>query len=55
MTRQILWATGMTLAVTSLWGFLEDAGVPHLPMYYAAICWFLALGLAAIPIKLLDR
>ena len=46
--QQALWATGLTLAVATLWGFLEDAGLPHLPMYWTAIAWFCALGLVAL-------
>lgn len=45
--QQALWATGLTLAAATLWGFLEDAGLPHLPMFWAAIAWFCALGLVA--------
>ncbi len=46
MVRQILWATGLTLAATTLWGFLEDAGLPHLPMFYVSVVWFCGLGIA---------
>lgn len=46
-TSQSLWATGLTLATATLWGFLEDAGLPHLPLYFVAIGWFAALGLVA--------
>jgi len=44
---QSLWATGITLSGATLWGFLEDAGLPHVPMFYVAIGWFAALGLVA--------
>ncbi|WP_116089927.1 hypothetical protein [Sphingomonas crusticola] len=44
---QSLWATGIMLSVATLWGFLEDAGVPHVPMFYVAVGWFAALGLVA--------
>jgi hypothetical protein len=53
--RQILWATGLTMAATTLWGFLEDAGLPHLPMFYVAVCWFAALGIGGCIVKVLDR
>jgi hypothetical protein len=46
--QQALWATGLTLAAATLWGFLEDAGLPHLPMYWAAIAWFASLGIVAV-------
>jgi hypothetical protein len=55
MIRQILWATGLTLAATTLWGFLEDAGLPHLPMFYVAVFWFGGLGVVGCVIRLLDR
>ena len=55
MVRQILWATGLTLAATTLWGFLEDAGLPHLPMFYVGVFWFGALGIAGCGLRLLDR
>lgn len=42
---QSLWATGITLSGATLWGFLEDAGLPHVPMFYVAIGWFASLGL----------
>ena len=55
MIRQILWTTGVTLAVTTLWGFMEDAGLPHLPMFYVAVIWFGGLGTCGCVIRLLDR
>ena len=45
--EQALGATGLTLAGATLWGFLEEAGLPHVPMYFAAVAWFGALGLIA--------
>jgi hypothetical protein len=55
MVRQILWATGLTLAGTTLWGFLEDAGLPHLPMFYVSVIWFAGLGIGGCIVRLLDR
>jgi len=55
MVRQILWATGLTLAATTLWGFLEDAGLHHLPMFYVGVFWFGALGIVGCLIRLSDR
>jgi len=55
MIRQILWTTGLTLALTTLWGFMEDAGLPHLPMFYVAVLWFGGLGVCGCVIRLLDR
>ena len=55
MVRQVLWATGFTLAATTLWGFLEDAGLPHLPMFYVAVVWFAGLGIGGCGMNLRDR
>lgn len=55
MVRQILWTTGLTLAFTTLWGFMEDAGLPHLPMFYVAVIWFGGLGVTGCTIRLRDR
>ncbi len=52
---QILGATGLTLSAATLWGFLEDAGAPHLPMFFVTIGWFLALGLIACFRKVTGR
>jgi hypothetical protein len=49
MVRQSLIASGFMLSVASAWGFLESVDlVPHVDAYYAAILWFLGLGVGAI-------
>jgi len=30
----MLWGTAITLAATTIWGFLEIAGAPHIPLYW---------------------
>lgn len=46
MVNQMLWATGITLSLATIWGFLENYdAAPHLPMYAVAIVWFFCLGL----------
>ncbi|TRW16924.1 hypothetical protein [Glacieibacterium frigidum] len=46
MVNQILWATGGTLSLATMWGFLENFdAAPHLPLYVVAIVWFFCLGL----------
>lgn len=46
--RQALIATGFTLSVATVWGFLENFGlVPHVYAYFAAILWFAGLGIGA--------
>lgn len=47
MVRQSLVATGFTLSVVTMWGFLENFDlVPHVDAFYIAVLWFggLALG-----------
>lgn len=47
MVRGVLIATGFMLAVTTIWGFLEEGGVvSHLPLYWAFIIWCVGLGFA---------
>ncbi|MES3154097.1 hypothetical protein [Sphingomonas faeni] len=42
-------ATGVLLAVTTIWGFLEDAdAVRHVPFYWTFILWLMALGATQI-------
>ena len=52
----ILWATGLTLAACTVWGFLESyAPVPHFPAYFAFILFCACLGLAQCGRKVADR
>jgi len=30
----MLWAAAITMAATTVWGFLEMAGAPHLPLVW---------------------
>jgi len=46
MVRQTLWASGLTLSVATIWGFLDNFKlVGHVDGYWVAIVWFLGLGL----------
>ena len=48
MVRQALVATGLTLSIATMWGFLENLGlVPHVDAFYIAILWFGGLGVGA--------
>ena len=48
MVRQALVATGLTLSIATMWGFLENLGlVPHVDALYIAILWFGGLGVGA--------
>ena len=47
--RQALIATGFSLSIATVWGFLENFGLaPHVFAYAAAILWFAGLGIGAI-------
>lgn len=49
VVRQTLWATGFSLSVATVWGFLENFDlVPHVYAYFAAILWFAGLGLGGL-------
>lgn len=53
--RQSLVATGLTLSITTAWGFLEGFGLaPHAPGYYAATIWFAGLGVATCASALVE-
>jgi amino acid permease len=47
--RQALIATGVMLAVVTVWGFLERFGlVVHVDAYWAAVIWFLGFGIGRV-------
>jgi hypothetical protein len=49
MVRQSLVATGLTLALATVWGFLESFGLaPHVAAYFVAIVWFFGLGVGSV-------
>src|SRR5437868_15545274 len=49
MVRQILWASGFTLSVATIWGFLDNFElVGHADGYYIVIVWFFGLGVGGI-------
>jgi len=40
-----LGGTGFMLVITTVWGFLEEAGqLPHMPAYWAYILWCMGMG-----------
>jgi hypothetical protein len=48
LVRQVLIATGFTLTLVTIWGFLENLRlVPHVDAFYVAILWFAGLGVGA--------
>ena len=49
VVRQSLIATGLTLSVAALWGFLETAQVvPHLDAFWWPVLWFVGLAIGAV-------
>lgn len=47
--RQIIVATGLTLSLATMWGFVEsDDLVPHVETYFVAALWFAGLGVGSI-------
>ncbi len=54
--QSILWGAGITLAIATVWGFLESyANAPHAPAYYAFIVFCAAMGMAQCAAKVADR
>lgn len=53
MVRQTLWASGFTISVATIWGFLDNFGlVGHADGYWVAILWFFGLGMGGLVNKL---
>jgi hypothetical protein len=47
--RQVLIATGLTLTLVTIWGFLENLRlVPHVDAFYVAVLWFVGLGFGSL-------
>ena len=53
MVRQTLWASGFTLSLATIWGFLDDFKlVGHVDGYWIVIVWYFGLGLGGLANKL---
>ena len=50
MVRQIIYATGLTLAITTVWGFLSSFA-DIAPARHVAVIWFACFGAAAWPAR----
>ena len=49
LVRQTLVATGFSLSIATVWGFLENVAlVPHVDAFYIAILWFVGLGVGSV-------
>jgi hypothetical protein len=56
LIRQSLIATAFALSIATIWGFLEDFGlVQHVAGYWAAILWFMGLGVGGCANAVLER
>ena len=48
LVRQTLVATGFTLTLTTMWGFLENFDlVSHVDAFYITVVWFAGLGVGS--------
>src|SRR5258705_3430820 len=53
MVRQTLWASGFTLSLATISGFLDNFQlVGHIDGYWIVVVWFFGLGIGAIVNKL---
>lgn len=49
LIQQALVASGFTLTVVTIYGFLETfALVPHVDAFYVAVLWFIGLGFGSV-------
>ena len=49
IVRQVLYATGIALSLTTVWGFLENFGlVNHVEGYWVAILWFFGFAVGGL-------
>lgn len=56
MVRQSLVATGFTLSIATVWGFLSTFDqVPRMDTFYIAVLWFLGLGVGQCWTRWSDR
>ena len=53
MVRQTLWASGFTLSLATIWGFLDNfALVGDIDGYWVMVAWFFGLAIGAFANKL---
>jgi hypothetical protein len=53
MVRQTLWASGFTLSLATIWGFLDNFGlVGHIDGYWIVVVWYFGLGIGGLANKL---
>ena len=53
MVRQTLWASGFTLGLATIWGFLDNFGlVGHIDGYWIVVVWYFGMAIGGIANKL---
>ena len=53
MVRQVLWASGFTLSLATIWGFLDNFKlVGHIDGYWIVVVWYFGLGIGGLANKL---
>jgi hypothetical protein len=53
LVRQTLWASGFSLSLATIWGFLESFElVGHVEFYWVSVMWFAGLGIGRCVNKL---
>ena len=56
LVQSMLWGFGGTLAVTTIWGFLEDfAKAPHISTFYVYVFFWIFMGISQPFIRLRYR
>ena len=56
LVRQTLIATGFSLTIATVWGFLESFDLaPHFEAYWFTVLWFAGLGLGGCTNALIER
>ena len=52
MVRQTLWASGFTLALATIWGFLDNFNlVGHIDGYWVMVTWWFGLAIGSLANK----
>jgi hypothetical protein len=53
MVRQTLWASGFTLSLATVWGFLDNFQlVGHIEGYWIVVVWYFGLAIGGLANKL---
>lgn len=56
LIQSMIWSIGATLAITTVWGFLETfAGTPHIDLYFVFPLFWFFVGVSTALLKLRYR